>query len=331
MISFQTVVFPIFVILILLSLRKSSGKDPLSFTNSSLLRGIFAAFIIIFHVSKESDLIYEAFHYSSLTAVGAFFFLSGYGAMKRYMADDGYYKGYLYKRFVNLILPYMIMTLVYWVYHLWIGHDYSLFEVIHTAIIGAPLVTYSWFIVSIIYHYLVFAVVLFFARNNRKLLVCVFCLLGLFSILCMLYHYSNTYLIRVMFVLGILYAYREGDLLPLLKKNNIWLMILSFALSMAIHFSGLQQKALYELIEQALFVVAMICSMTICRIDNSFITLLGKLSLEIYMCQGLAKMIIRRFYGGPLFIQDLFIYLLCFMLSYGFHRLFAYLRKLLLS
>ena len=112
MFSFETLIFIVLMITVLLSIKKDEGNGALSFSNSNHLRGIFALCIMIFHISKEYDILYPVFYYLSQSVVAAFFFLSGYGLMKGYLNKENYHKNYLLNRTIKLFLPYLFMIFI---------------------------------------------------------------------------------------------------------------------------------------------------------------------------------------------------------------------------
>ncbi len=142
MFTFETLAFILFAILIASSVRRSDSDSILSVENCNYLRGVFSVMIIIFHVSKETDILYPVFKYCSVIAVGSFFFISGLGLMKGYLNKQDYEGDYLIKRFVRVVLPYLIMTFVYWAYNWVSGTRFGFLEVLDRARKFAPIVMY---------------------------------------------------------------------------------------------------------------------------------------------------------------------------------------------
>lgn len=329
--SFQSFIFIFMVVMTAFSIRPSIDRRIFSFHNSNSLKGLFALCIIIFHVSKENDILFNAYEYFSVTTVGAFFFLSAYGLMRRYMSDPDYEKVFIKKRFVSLVLPYLIMTLIYWIYHFLIGDVYTLGDILHGIFIAGPIVMYSWFIVSIIYHYVVFYILMKLSGRDHRRFVYFFFLLSLVSFLCLCMKTENRSLIDIMFGSGIIYAYQERYLLEKIRTcpNVILLFFLVFDLCLIILVPA--NEGIIGLIEKLFFMMTIICFLRNYTFQSGLISFMGKISLEIYMCQGLAKMMIRRFFGGPLFVQDFLIYILCFVISYLMNLFFTKMRYLLLD
>ena len=325
MISFETVLFPLFMLLVILSVRRSRSEEILSIEDCDHLRGIFASMIIIFHVSKETDLIYPVFKYCSLIAVNSFFFISGFGLMKGYLNKRDYEKSYLLKRFSRVILPYAIMTFVYWAYYWLVGDHYSFLDVITRIVKFGPLVMYSWFIVSIIMQYLYFFVLMKICRRNMKVLNGI--VLAVFIVKLFMsfrYGWDDAAYPDTLFCLGILYACHEKKAAVFIRKWYKALMAVSLVLTgLLFVFVSPVNNSLYETLIGIVFVVFTCSFLYPFGFENKVLRYLGKISFEIYMTQGLAKTLVRRFLGFPLFFQDMVIYVLCLILSVFFYHLFT--------
>ena len=207
MFTFETLAFILLMLLTLFSLRPNKTGEILSRKNCHHLRGIFALIIIIFHVSKETDLLYPVFAYLGVTVVAAFFFISGFGLMKGYLKDPDYVKRFPWKRLVKVVFPYLIITCVYWAYLTYIQEPHTLSEILSRIVHYAPIVTYSWFLVSLIVQYLYFYVLILLFRQKRQYTYYGACLLCLITFICaVFFNYADANLFNFPFGLGILYA-----------------------------------------------------------------------------------------------------------------------------
>ena len=325
MFTFETLFFILLMIITAMSLKKEKGS-LLSVSNTLHLRGIFALCIMTFHISATTDLFYPVFAYLGLTVVGAFFFLSGYGLMKGYLTKKDYHKGFLKKRLFSLLLPYLFMNLVYWIYYN-LNEEYHAFHELFTIYFtNRNLVMYSWFIKDIIIHYLEFFLLMILFREKKERMYQCSILLFLFDFIITLLGFSNPYLINGAFAAGMIYAYKEETFVPLFKKYQKPLFMISVILAFAFRTPYLHNSRFF-LIEKLILVILILSVLTAYRIENKAFAFAGKISLYIYMCHGLGKAIVRRFYGGPLFIQDLAIYIITLFLSVFFDRLFGFLNK----
>lgn len=316
MISFEDIAFVILLILIFLSLRKNDQEDFLNTKNANQLRGIFALLIIIFHIAKDDDLIFPIFDYFAITVVAAFFFISGFGLMKGYINKPNYHVGYLQKRFVKVLLPYIIMTLVYWAYRTFIGEHYSLYDVWRMAISYGPIVMYSWFLISLFVQYFYFYVLIFICRNKKNILLSIVLFLILVDLfLAVFYNYGNASYFNYMFGLGIIYANYETQINQFINKNIIVLAIVAISLIFLTQYfrSSIPiTNEIFLFIKKVLFVFGCLVFMSFFKFENEILNVCGNLSMEIYMTQGISKMIIRRFLGFTIQIQDFFIFVFNF-------------------
>lgn len=322
MFSFQIVALIAVLVLSAASLKKNDVPQALSFENCTSLRGVFALLIMIFHISTKGDPFYPIFAYFSITVVGAFFFLSGYGLMKGFMSRENYRKGYLINRITKLFIPYIIMFLIYWAFNVFIGNRCDAAYVLDCIFGDGNMVMYSWFIKEIIYHYLLFYVLLLIVRDRKEMMYGAAIVMFVIDFFANLFLINNPYLLNGAFCLGIIIAYKEKPVLNYMNRKRK--VILPISLFLAFLFrTDLLHYARFFLIEKIIFIIIVLTFSTAYGIQNLFLNLCGKMSLEIYMTHGLAKSIVRRYYGGPLFIQDFFIYPLTFLLSYAFYQLFS--------
>ena len=326
MFTFNTLIFLVFLIFVFLSIRKAQeGKRIFDYEDSLALRGIFAVCIIVFHISKESDLLYPLFHYLSIVSIGIFYFLSGYGLMKGYLKDRDYEKTYLIKRFRKLILPYLVITLVYWLYNFLTGNRFGFLYVVQAFLDRSPIVSYSWFIVSLICQYLYFYLIMILSRRNEKIFFSLVAVLSAIRFIwAFVIHDDFSTLLDFVFTSGILYTRFEGRCETFLRRNGVKILIpLLIAAVGLVFLSDRIDGTLYVLVQRLAFVTMIACFLSRYCFRNKFLSFLGKISMEIYLLQGLSKMIVRRFFGAPLFFQDMAIYVLCFALSVLFYRLFS--------
>ena len=324
MFTFETFAFIVLIVSIIISTKKDSSSNALPKDNSNILRGIFALCIMIFHISKETDLFYPLFAYLGMTVVGAFFFLSGFGLMKSYLNRSDYHKSFLLNRITKLFLPYLCMVFIYWIYDYFTDNPFSLSFVLHSILGSETLVMYSWFIKDIIIHYLIFYLLMMITRNRKEYMFYISIIMFLIDLVATLFSINNPYLLNGMFSLGMIVAYNEKTVLNLISGKRTILLIITLIIGLLFRTKPIYASR-FSLIEKIIFVLFAISAMSGYRIQNRFFALAGKISLELYMTHGLAKMIVRRFYGGPLFVQDFFIYILSFCISLVLYRLFSYL------
>lgn len=125
-------------------------------TTTNCCKGIAAIIIMLHHISfRLSNLpVYvKPIWYIAFPIVGFFFFMSGYGLTCGLLQKKNYLQGFLSKRLLNIIAPYVIVAIV------WIGLEIIGGQTPTRAIAEAFTIRYIqplWFIWVIIAVYIVF-------------------------------------------------------------------------------------------------------------------------------------------------------------------------------
>ena len=307
MFTFETLMFIILCITVVASSSKNKDFSILAKDQSDCFRGIFAFFIVLNHISKEHDILDNLYSYLSLAVVSSFFFISGFGLMKGFMYKGEYRKSFLKKRFTRLVLPYMITTLIYWVYYYLINERISLFNVIVKIFKFQPIVTYSWFILDLIIQYFIFYVLMWLSKNKKMFVNIVICLtvvsLILFTTNNKIHFYLNPY-----FGLGILFARYKKEVSSFLKMHTVKLATGSILITI-IYLFNVRRLVSLNVLMNILFIILMLLYSERYMIKNHYLSHLGKISLELYMYHGLAKMIIRRFLHINMYVDNAIIML----------------------
>ena len=91
-------------------------KEYLSKQNCGALKGLMAVMIVFHHTAQctRGGELFHSFHHFGYLLVAEFFFISGYGLMRRYAGSENYLKGYLHKRLSAVCIPYLCMVGLYW-------------------------------------------------------------------------------------------------------------------------------------------------------------------------------------------------------------------------
>lgn len=100
-------------------LKKGFNEDYLSLKSSKLYKGFLAIIILFHHISQKvnPNLLFYKFSYVGYLAVAVFFFISGYGTHKSNLKSDKYRKNFLLNKFINILIPYIIVTTIYVIYN----------------------------------------------------------------------------------------------------------------------------------------------------------------------------------------------------------------------
>ena len=133
------------------------NDECLSLKSCNSYRGMFALVVILHHISQRVTCGYllPDFTRVGYLAVSVFFFLSGYGLLKKHLSDDNYSRGFLQKRIPTILIPYILMTVLYWCVYAVLG-DVKSIEFLWNDFLknGNLIVWFSWYVVAILLFYL---------------------------------------------------------------------------------------------------------------------------------------------------------------------------------
>ena len=138
---------------------KNFNDEFMSVKNCNSYKGFFALIVIMHHISQRisNGFLPPDFTRVGYLAVAVFLFLSGYGLQKQNISKPGYSNGFLLKRIPSILIPYIIMTVIYWLIYALLGDVRSLGTIWHNFIAnGDPIVWFSWYVVCILYFYIAF-------------------------------------------------------------------------------------------------------------------------------------------------------------------------------
>ena len=319
-----------------------NSKDYLSLATSKSYRGLFAIVVIFHHLAQrtETGFFFHLFTQIGQPAVAFFFFLSGYGLQKSYITkSDKYREGFLLKRIPTVLIPYIIITAIYWLMHFFLGHFYSLNEIIHSFIIGRPISENSWFIVNILIFYVVFWLLMRICKKHYFMMI-----LGgfiwyiLHFIFCLKMKYgSYWYLSSHLLIIGMLYATYEQSIINLFKKNTLQKVFFLACIFSFLYIFSLKTELLIGtqvfanifsissvLIYLIIFVISTLAFFLKIHLGNKVLNFLGEISLELYISHGLFVIVLRSKF---IFINNELIWSISvlagtILFSYGLHILF---------
>lgn len=298
---------------LIMPISSFNTNNYLSLENSKCYRGIFAMAVLFHHIAQETEngIFLHFFTRVGYLAVAIFFFLSGYGLQKSYISKSNTYKNnFLLKRLPSIIIPYIIITLFYWLIYYCNGQVYSIVDFFKSIINGYPLTLYSWYIIYIIVFYFVFWVLMMICKKHFCLMI-----IGgitwnvLYIFFCRRMDYGEWwYNSSHLLIIGMFWATYEQKILKIIKKIYLLLMPLVW-LSFIIAFQYKNKiarlmripKEFVAMFVAALFVMGVIMIILKLQIGNRLLCLLGAISLEIYISQGLFVEIFRSKY---LFIEN---------------------------
>lgn len=284
------------------------NDDFMSIKNCNSYKGFFALIVILHHISQRVSLgaLPPDFTRVGYLAVAVFLFLSGYGLQKKNLSDPSYSRGFLLKRIPAILIPYIIMSLIYWLIYAFLGDVRSFDTIWHNFIVnGDPIVWFSWYVICILYFYIVFYFLIKIFRNNRTGTILggiVFCILYIF--ICSrlgfgLWWYQTSFV----FVIGVVFSSYEENILKFIKKYYpvTLLLSLTFFIVLAKHkweiywlTPSLKTEFLLVAVLSFLFILCFFALTLKLRVNNKILDFLGTISFEIYMVQGALMLILRN-------------------------------------
>lgn len=200
----------------------SFNDNYLSLESCNMLRGFFAVTVVFHHLSQifKTGIIFPLFRNFGTISVAVFFFFSGYGLMKKYITDENYKKGFLLRRLTVIVIPYIIITAIYWAYNIIIGNRYSLTDIFIAIWNGSPIAINSWYIINIIIFYTVYYFMMLICRKKY------FAIIGLSSIYCVIWiifcrrmgYIGVWYITTPVIVVGLIWALMEEYIIKSIKK-----------------------------------------------------------------------------------------------------------------
>lgn len=263
-------------------------------TTTNCCKGIAAMIIMLHHISfRVSNLpVYvKPIWYIAFPIVGFFFFMSGYGLTCGLLQKKNYLQGFLSKRLLNIIAPYVIVAIT------WIG-----LEIIWggqtpvRAIAEAFTIRYIqplWFIWVIIAAYIMFYAVFRHTEINVGGYWFTSITIAYILISAFVNPRDEMYASIIGMPLGILWAVYERKIdsyfeIYFLRKEIVAiaafvvLFIGRLVLSVAGFDNHLLQSVLRNIITIA-FIVPLVGLLKNVRIQNRFLIWLGTISYEIYI------------------------------------------------
>lgn len=259
----------------------------LSQNTNNQLKGIFIIIVVLHHISQRMDPLglMVAFHPIGYLAVGAFFFISGFGLTKSLKKNNKYLEGFLYKKIARIYLPFIIVNILtiitLYVYGITFTYEELIKYIIPLKLIDGTL----WFIVTILIFYFFFY--LSFKKSYSIKSLATITILILLYIL--VYRFLNkgewTYISSLCFPLGIYYAFFEEKINSIIYNNFTLIISISLFLFLTtfILFKLLIFYYITKFISPVFFTIFIFVLFLKINPNTLIFNLIGTISLEIYL------------------------------------------------
>ena len=287
---------PFIVLLVIFAGTKIAPKGTynenyLSLKNTNALRGMCALIVAMQHTcAYQHDEWTAPFLYIGFLCTSIFFFLSGYGLMYGVDNKRRYLKNFLKKRLLTVLLPYLFANVIYLCIRQLLGLEISLTEFLKLYQKGEPYVSFSWFIISIMYFYVMFYVVFnIFTKNIAVFLMIPGSVLYMYLVKAIGFDY-HWYTTAFCFSGGVIwYRYRD-TLTTVARKQGVLKIVLMISITLALLFATFKNIYFYiagSNITALCFQIVMMLLMQKIRIHNFVLEYLGKVSFEFYILHGI--------------------------------------------
>ncbi len=273
----------------------------LSKNTCTMVRGIVAIIILLHHIvgyTSFGKVIDFGLKNIGASMATIFFFYSGYGLMISLIKKKDYMQGFLRKRILCIVIPYIIANLIYMILHILQG-DMKTFSYIfkQLALGHTELVPYSWYVLVIFILYILFYLCFRWLSITKGLVVCIS--LNIVYILVMYFIGFGEWWYNTVFAFsfGLFFAYDLERSMSFLSKNRVIKFLLAcffFGILLAggriIHFDLI--VVLIKVFRAVVFCFIVLYLSMLIKFENKILLFLGNISFEIYLYQGLAMMVL---------------------------------------
>ena len=299
------ILFVLFAVIIVYGGKyKDNSSSYLDYDETNAIKGIMAICILFHHISHQIvvvDNLLQYFVRAGYLIVGYFFFTSGYGMTVQFLTSSEIYrKKYIINKIKSVIIPYLIITIIYWGFDFFILHwDISIFTAIYSAFTTNYLANNCWYIVVLIYYYMFFFLAMLVARFikiNKRVCVLLFTVIYL-----LVYFYFISYInpgahwtkSTISILLGVIWGCYKKTLTN--KRNVIFSFTLIVYIAIKIAYGNTYGDIWFSNIVVLCFIILILFITVHVEFKNSVLSFLGKHSFEIYMIHGLVIRVLDCF------------------------------------
>ena len=322
-------IYPILAVILLFGFKKAKkgefNEEWNSFSETKAIQGLMALCIVCHHTAQQtcvnwlpSGTIVNGLNVCSDTGflfVGVFFFWSGYGLFKSFKSKQKYLSGFISKRVVPVLVPYVIVCFLFTLERISVFKEQMPLWFKITNFTGITIGYYfGWYIQAIVVFYLVFYFAFKYSRYDFDAILYVFAGVLLWVVAGLIIDH-NDYFMRgqwwynstMLFPFGVLFAKNESKIIEFLKKrfiilvpSSIILFFLSFFFSRFMESIGgyygemmgfpFSKKILYrvltltpQLLAAVMFTLILLLICMKAKFHNKVLDFLGSHTLEIYL------------------------------------------------
>ena len=300
-------------------------EDHLSPRSCLSARGFFAVTVIMHHIAQytSAGLLFHRFEYLGNMPVSVFFFISGYGLMKRLVSDASYGRSILRRRLPKVAVPFFIAAAAYKLMCMCTGQEMSAGDMLGYLINSGNSLCILWYFVVIAAAYFLFAVsALLFGGKPKAVLASMFLCWAAYVIAGSRaglgeWWYNTVHLLPT----GMAWVLCEEDILRAVKKCYLPVTafcIVGFALIFT-RYDGIYALCPTEtfhlilaVLRNMFFTLGFVLITMKLRFGNRALELLGKVSMELYAVQLIP---LDLFHSEAIWIESDLIYALAVLFT----------------
>ena len=322
-------IYPILAVILLFGFKRAKkgefNEEWNSFSQTKAIQGLMALCIVCHHTAQQTCVNWlpsgnivnglNVFSDTGFLFVGVFFFWSGYGLFKSFKNKQKYLSGFISKRVVPVLVPYVLVCFLFTLERLFVFKEKMPLWFKITNFTGITIGYYfGWYIQAIVVFYLVFYFAFKYSRYDFDAILYVFAGVLLWVVAGLIIDH-NDYFMRgqwwynstMLFPFGVLFAKNESKIIEFLKKrfiilvpSSIILFFLSFFFSRFMESIGgyygemmgfpFSKKILYrvltltpQLLAAVMFTLILLLICMKAKFHNKVLDFLGSHTLEIYL------------------------------------------------
>ncbi|WP_228854319.1 acyltransferase family protein [Desulfomarina profundi] len=263
-----------------------TNSHALSREVNKQLQGVFIIVVVLHHLSQrivEPGLMI-LFRPVGYLAVGAFFFISGFGLMKSLKRNHKYLEKFMYKKISKIYIPFAITNIFTIVLLMLYGKEFTISQIIKYSLSINLIDSTLWFIVTILIFYSIFYLS-FISNMSRKSLVVISLFTLTYIAICKITNQGGwRYISSLCFLVGIYYAFFEQRINSIVFKNFNFILIISGILFLLTFVA--QRKQLLpgmSFISCVIFTIFLFTLFLKVYPCSSIFDHIGNVSLEIYL------------------------------------------------
>ena len=280
-----------------IKIDKNINMDYLSINKTNTIRGLCAILVLGNHIFP----LYKNVGY---IAVSIFFFLSGYGLMWGLKNKKNYLNGFLKRRLIKILLPYIGINILYIFFYIFVMQEKLSVSEILLSFITVSLNKVAWYIIVIICCYIIFYII-FKNLNRKKGLILYTAIVVMYMGISYIVGLGIWWYISIpTLIIGLYWGEYEKTINKFISKYNkfaililLGIFIIMFGMLYIFSIEQGAAKAVLTLISEISGTILIFMILTRIKIknNNGILKKIGDISLEFYLIHPMIIRIVNKF------------------------------------